>query len=81
MSRFYLTTRSEPISIVSVLPLSNLDSIPMPTLERLHLSVGQDSETSSVVVEEEEELDQTSSSRCSALSVEEVQQVLVNPHR
>ena len=54
----------------------------MPTLERLHLSVEQDSVTSSVEeVVEEEELDQTSSSRCSALSVEEVQQVLVNPHR
>lgn len=79
---FYLTTRNEPISIVSVLPLNNLDSIPMPTPERLHLSVEQDSVTSSVEeVVEEEELDQTSSSRYSELSVEAVQQVLVNPHR
>lgn len=80
--RSYLTTRNEPISIDSVPLLNNLDSIPTPTLERLHLSVVQDSETFSVEAEvEEEELDPTSSSRYSELSVEEVQQVLDNPLR
>ena len=78
--RSYLTTRNEPISIDSVPLLNSLDSIPTPTLERLHLSVEQDLGTSSVEEEvEEEELDPTSSNRCSVLSVEEVQQVLDNP--
>ena len=47
-------SRNDQLSIVSVLLHSNLDSMPMPMLELLHLSVDQDSVISSM----EEEADQ-----------------------